>query len=107
MAAECARQQPRDLRDVGHVVRPQGRGDQVQDQTALRIEGRQQMGDGKTAALLLPARLAEAGLQGGGVGHRAARAVDQDRAMAMPEARTSILLRQRADDAEDQRRDQL
>ena len=72
--------------DPRHVVRPQRRGDDVQQQPRGRVKHRQQVHDRETAAGLLAARLTELLLQLRGVGHRHTGAIDQKGPVAMPAA---------------------
>src|SRR5579884_3802006 len=74
-----------DCLDLRHVVRPQRRGDQAQQQAGGRIEERQQVHDREAAARLLGAGLAKSFLQLGRIGRGGAGAVDQKGAVAAPE----------------------
>lgn len=92
---------------AGHVVGSQGRDDQIKEESCPGVEGRQQMGHGKSAALLLLGWLAEVLLQLRHVGRGDARAVQKDRAMTMPQMFRVRLLLQGPGDLENQRGDQI
>ncbi|MCG3132671.1 MAG: hypothetical protein FLDDKLPJ_03537 [Phycisphaerae bacterium] len=70
---------------VLHVMRAQGRQDHIMQEAGLGVEQREQVGDGKSAAGLLPAGLSEVRLMLGSVGHGESRAVEQREAMAVPQ----------------------
>ena len=82
----AGREQREDPGDARHVMRPQRRRDDLQQQPGAGVEQRQDVGHREAAALGLVAGLAEVGLQRGGVGHGERRAVDQEGAMAAPAA---------------------
>ena len=73
-------------RDLGHVVGPQGTGQDLAEQPRGGVEEDHQVGHREAAALGLVARLAEVGLQLGGVGHGEAGAVHDEGPVAMPAA---------------------
>src|SRR3972149_7939053 len=66
------------------VMRPQRRGQQLDEQTRGRVEHRQEMRLREAAALALLAALTKVVLQFHGIGHREAAAVGKERAMTEP-----------------------
>jgi hypothetical protein len=68
----------------GKIMGQEGRNDQLQEHTRARMEQSQEPGDGAAAPRPLRRRLAAGGLQGRRIWHGASRALDQNRAMAMP-----------------------
>jgi hypothetical protein len=72
--------------DAGHLVGPQRGRDGLQQHPRAGVEEGQEPGHREAAAGLGPARGAEAGPQLGRVGHRERRAVDEERAVAAPDA---------------------
>ena len=80
----AGREQGEDPGDAGHVMRPQRRRENLQEQPGAGVEQRQDVSHREAAALGLVAGLAEVGLQRGSVGHGERRAVDQEGAMAAP-----------------------
>ena len=83
----AALQQGKNPAHASHVMRPQRRRENLQQQPGAGVEQRQDVGHREAAALGLVARLAEVGLQRGDIGHGERRAVDQQDAMAEPESR--------------------
>jgi hypothetical protein len=73
-----------DRRHVGQVVGEEGCDDQLQEHPGARMEEPQKVRHGKATPRPLLGRLAERVLEGWGIGHRAARAVDEKRPVAMP-----------------------
>ena len=69
---------------LGEIVGEEGRDDQLQEHPGARMEQPQEVRHGKAAPRPLLRRLAERLLQGRGIGHGAARAIDEKGAMAMP-----------------------
>src|SRR5512135_1738779 len=67
-------------------MRPQRRREGFDQQPTGRIKHGQEMGHRETAARSLAAGLVEVGLEFGHIGHRGTGAVDQERAMATPQA---------------------
>ena len=67
-------------------MRPQGRREDLQQQSGAGVEQRQDMGHREATACGLVAGLAEVGSQRGGVGHGERRAIDQEGAQAEPAA---------------------
>ena len=61
----------------GQIMGQEGCNDQLQKHTGARLEPSQEPGDGEAAPRPLLRRLAEGGLQGRGIGHRASRAPDE------------------------------
>lgn len=59
-----------DVLDARHLMGAQGRGHDFEEQAGARVEQGQDPGDGEAASGGLDARLTEARLQFGGVGHR-------------------------------------
>ena len=72
------------LLHLGEIVSQEGRDDQLQEHPSARMEQPQEVGHGKAAPRPLHGRLAEGVLEGRRIGHGAARAVGEKRAMAMP-----------------------
>ena len=70
---------------VFHVVRPQRRDDHVVKESAVGIHHRQQVSDRKTAAFPLLAWLPEVRPQLRRIGHREARAIDEQEPVAVPQ----------------------
>jgi hypothetical protein len=67
----------------GEIVGEEGRNHQLQKHTGARVEQPQEPSDGKAAPRPLLRRLAERGLEGRRIGHGAARAIDEEGAVAM------------------------
>ena len=78
--------------DLGQVVGPQWGNDRVGQEPSVGIEQAPQVGDGESAARLRGSRLAEGGLQFGGVGHREVRTIDQEEAVPVPARPVAHLL---------------
>ena len=76
------------LLHLGEIVREEGRDDQLEEHTGAGMEQPQEVRHGKAAPQSLLGRLAERILEGGCIGHRASRAIDEKGAMAMPSAFT-------------------
>ena len=73
-----------DLRHSGHIVSAQRRGHDLHEHSRTDMEQRQKVGDGKTAARLLFAGLAEVLLKFGCVRHGEAGAVGHEHPVPMP-----------------------
>ena len=73
----AALQQGKNPAHASHVMRPQRRRENLQQQPGAGVEQRQDVGHREAAALGLVARLAEVGLQRGDIGHGERRAVDR------------------------------
>jgi hypothetical protein len=69
---------------LGQVMGEEGRHHQLQEYTRAGMEQPQEVGHGEAAPWPLHGRLAERLLKGRCIGHRAARAIDEERAMPMP-----------------------
>jgi hypothetical protein len=83
------------LRRLGGVAGAHRRGERVEQQAGGRVEQHQQVRDRKAAAGRLAGRRAERLAQLGRVGHRERRAVDVERAVAVPAVPGVIRLRER------------
>jgi len=68
----------------GQIVGEEGRDHQLEAHTGARMEQPQQPRPGEAAPRPLLRWLAERVLEGRGIGHGAARAIDEKRAMTMP-----------------------
>ena len=66
---------------IGQIVRSQGRGQHLLQQSGAGVKQTQQVSHRKTAARLLGPRLTKRFLQGGRVGHRTTGTVEQPNAM--------------------------
>jgi hypothetical protein len=86
-----------DLAQTRHLMRAQGRGDDVHQQAGPGVEQGQDLGHREPAALGLGGRLAELGLEFASVGHRDGGAVDEPGAMPSPGALGAGLRKQRLD----------
>jgi hypothetical protein len=69
---------------LSQVVGEERRDDQLREHTGASMEQPQQSRHGKATPRPLLRRLAEGGLQGRGIGHGAARAINQKGAVALP-----------------------
>ena len=72
------------LLHLGEIVGEEGCDHQLQEHTGAGVEQPQEVRHGKAAPRPLLCRLAEGLLEGRGIGHRAARAIDEKGAMPMP-----------------------
>src|SRR5919198_3394595 len=68
----------------GEIVGEEGRDDQLEEHTGARMAQPQQSRHGEAAPRPRLCWLAEGLLEGRGIGHGTARAIDEKRAMAMP-----------------------
>jgi hypothetical protein len=68
----------------GEIVGEEGGNHQLQEHTGAGMEQAQEPRHGEAAPRPLLRRLAKRLLEGRGIGHRAPRAIDQKRAMALP-----------------------
>ena len=68
----------------GEIVGEQGRDDQLEERPSARMKEPQQVCHGNAAPWPLHIRLAERLLQGWGIRHRAARAIDEEGEMHRP-----------------------
>ena len=73
-----------ELRRVGHVVRVERSGEDLQEHPRAGVEHGQEVGDREPAPGLLPAGLPEVGLEFGRVGHGERGAVDDEDATSKP-----------------------
>jgi hypothetical protein len=69
---------------LGEIVGEKRRDDQFQEHPGARMAQPQQSRHGKAAPRSLLCRLAERVLEGRSIGHRTARAIDEEGAMARP-----------------------
>jgi len=69
---------------LGHVVRPQGRGQHLGNHASTYVQQCQPMRRGKTTSRLLLARLSEVGLELVRIGHRETRTIGVEHTVSEP-----------------------